>query len=161
MPAVGEDGSIYAVVKEDGKRVNIKVMDNVRTSTKRGGRNSLVLTDEGEEWMTREIASGSDVDDLAKELGVDVTTLYTPRNREKTQRAVKNGSGLVNNRLRKAQIKAALNGNATMLVWLGKNRLGQSDSPKGEGNAILADFAQSVAKASRSFDRKDMEGWEE
>lgn len=32
-------------------------------------------------------------------------------------------------RLRRAQIHAALNGNPTMLVWLGKNILGQSDNP--------------------------------
>jgi len=161
MPAVGEDGSIYAVAKDDnGKRVNSRILEKVQTSPK-GGRYSLILTEDGEEWLTMEIGKGSDVDDLAKELGIDVSTLYTPKNREKTQRAVKNGAGLVNNRLRKAQIKAALNGNATMLVWLGKNRLGQSDSPRGEGNAILADFAQSIVKASKNIDRKEMEGWEE
>ena len=161
MPAVGEDGSIYAVAKDDnGKRVNIRILEKIQTSPK-GGRYSLILTEDGEEWLTMEIGKGSDVDDLAKELGIDVSTLYTPKNREKTQRAVKNGAGLVNNRLRKAQIKAALNGNATMLVWLGKNRLGQSDSPRGEGNAILADFAQSIVKASKNIDRKEMEGWEE
>ena len=161
MPAVGEDGSIYAVAQDDnGKRVNIRILEKVQTSPK-GGRYSLILTEDGEEWLTMEIGKGSDVDDLAKELGIDVSTLYTPKNREKTQRAVKNGAGLVNNRLRKAQIKAALNGNATMLVWLGKNRLGQSDSPRGEGNAILADFAQSIVKASKNIDRKEMEGWEE
>lgn len=32
-------------------------------------------------------------------------------------------------RLRSAQIKLALTGNATMLIWLGKNMLGQSDQP--------------------------------
>lgn len=32
-------------------------------------------------------------------------------------------------RLRRAQIQTALDGNPTMLVWLGKNILGQSDSP--------------------------------
>lgn len=31
--------------------------------------------------------------------------------------------------LRRAQIKSALGGNATMLIWLGKNLLGQSDNP--------------------------------
>ena len=31
--------------------------------------------------------------------------------------------------LRRAQIKVALSGNATMLIWLGKNILGQVDSP--------------------------------
>ena len=31
--------------------------------------------------------------------------------------------------LRMAQIKAALGGNVTMMIWLGKNILGQSDNP--------------------------------
>lgn len=31
--------------------------------------------------------------------------------------------------LRRAQISLALSGNATLLIWLGKNILGQSDSP--------------------------------
>ena len=40
--------------------------------------------------------------------------------------------------LRRAQIKLALNGNAVMLIWLGKNILGQSDSPlDSEANAPL------------------------
>ena len=32
-------------------------------------------------------------------------------------------------RLRQAQLRTAFDGNATMLVWLGKNVLGQSDNP--------------------------------
>lgn len=32
-------------------------------------------------------------------------------------------------KLRQAQIKLALSGNAVMLIWLGKNMLGQSDNP--------------------------------
>lgn len=40
--------------------------------------------------------------------------------------------------LRKAQISLALSGNATMLIWLGKNILGQSESPfDSEANAPL------------------------
>lgn len=40
--------------------------------------------------------------------------------------------------LRRAQIKLALGGNATMLIWLGKNILGQSDNPvESEANAPL------------------------
>lgn len=31
--------------------------------------------------------------------------------------------------LRRAQLKLALSGNAVMLIWLGKNLLGQSDNP--------------------------------
>jgi hypothetical protein len=32
-------------------------------------------------------------------------------------------------KLRQAQLKAALGGNVAMLIWLGKNMLGQSDNP--------------------------------
>lgn len=40
--------------------------------------------------------------------------------------------------LRRAQISLALSGNATMLIWLGKNILGQSESPlDSEANAPL------------------------
>jgi len=40
--------------------------------------------------------------------------------------------------LRQAQIRLALSGNATMLIWLGKNLLGQSDNPiDSEANAPL------------------------
>jgi len=39
-----------------------------------------------------------------------------------------------NQRLRRAQIDVALKGNAVMLIWLGKNMLGQSDTPVGSEN---------------------------
>ena len=40
--------------------------------------------------------------------------------------------------LRMAQIKLALGGNAVMLIWLGKNMLGQSDNPlNNDSNQIL------------------------
>jgi len=40
--------------------------------------------------------------------------------------------------LRQAQLRLALSGNATMLIWLGKNILGQSENPvDSEANAPL------------------------
>jgi len=45
--------------------------------------------------------------------------------------------------LRKAQIDYALKGNATLLIWLGKNELGQSD---GETNNGLSDIELSTLK---------------
>jgi len=39
------------------------------------------------------------------------------------------GRADLKHRLRRAQIKTALDGNATLLIWLGKNILGQSDNP--------------------------------
>jgi hypothetical protein len=40
------------------------------------------------------------------------------------------GRAELKRRLRAAQIKTAMDGNATLLIWLGKNILGQSDNPQ-------------------------------
>ncbi len=40
------------------------------------------------------------------------------------------GRDSVKHSLRRAQLKLALSGNAVMLIWLGKNMLGQSDTPQ-------------------------------
>ena len=40
-------------------------------------------------------------------------------------------------RLRKAQLTLALTGNATMLIWLGKNILGQTDTPQSVDSDVL------------------------
>ncbi len=42
---------------------------------------------------------------------------------------IKKGRIETKQRLRKAQLKMALNGDRTMLIWLGKNILGQSENP--------------------------------
>ena len=48
------------------------------------------------------------------------------------------GKLALNQSLRQAQIRLALSGNATMLIWLGKNILGQQESPvNSEANAPL------------------------
>lgn len=45
-------------------------------------------------------------------------------------KAYKKGEANLNLRLSEAQIKTALNGNASLLIWLGKQRLGQTDNPE-------------------------------
>jgi len=42
---------------------------------------------------------------------------------------INKGRADVKQRIRNAQIRLALSGNAVMLIWLGKNMLGQSDNP--------------------------------
>lgn len=54
----------------------------------------------------------------------------------------KRGAGKVS--LRRAQFQAAKNGNATMLVWLGRNWLGQSENKQEE--ATKNELMQSVKK---------------
>lgn len=47
------------------------------------------------------------------------------------------GRSELKQRLRKAQLKLALGGNATMLIWLGKNILGQQENPQTSGKGVL------------------------
>ena len=92
-----------------------------------GKKPYLILTDEGAEYVEKMAAAGCTVTGICDELGADYKTLNNSRNREKFQRALKKGEAKLENRLRMAQVKTALKGNATMLVFLGKNMLGQVD----------------------------------
>jgi len=62
--------------------------------------------------------------EIAEWVGITESTLRYNFNSELIK-----GKGQLIQSLRKAQIRTALEGNPTMLVWLGKNILGQSDSP--------------------------------
>ena len=62
--------------------------------------------------------------EIADWFGVDENTL-----RYNFSVELLKGKLALNQSLRQAQIRLALTGNATMLIWLGKNILGQSDSP--------------------------------
>lgn len=53
--------------------------------------------------------------------------------------------------LRRRQYKAAMDGNATMLVWLGKNQLGQTDKNEisgPNGKPIETNFTVTIVNAS-------------
>lgn len=62
--------------------------------------------------------------EIAEWFGIDENTLRYNFSVELTK-----GRLQLNQSLRQAQIRLALSGNATMLIFLGKNILGQSDSP--------------------------------
>jgi len=68
--------------------------------------------------------------EIADYFGVNHKTMKY--NFEKT---IQKGRSETKSNLRRAQIKLALGGNATMLIWLGKNILGQSDQPLNDINA--------------------------
>jgi len=69
-------------------------------------------------------------DEIASFIGVDETTLKDAIRREHgldfpSYFALKRGAGKAS--LRRRQFESALEGNATMLIWLGKQWLGQTD----------------------------------
>lgn len=62
--------------------------------------------------------------EIAEWFGIDDSTLSYNFKQELTK-----GKLNLNQSLRRAQIQLALSGNATMLIWLGRNLLGQNDNP--------------------------------
>ncbi len=67
--------------------------------------------------------------EMATILGINVETL-----KYNFMDQIQKGRSETKQALRKAQIKSALGGNTTMMIWLGKNILGQSDSPQNVEN---------------------------
>ena len=51
--------------------------------------------------------------------------------------AFERGKGKRRVSLKRAQYQLAMKGNCTMLIWLGKNELGQSDEPEMQGTEPL------------------------
>jgi len=74
-------------------------------------------------------AIGSTDKEIARWFGVGEDTL-----RYNFADILQKGREEVKQSLRMAQLKLALSGNATMLIWLGKNLLLQSDSPQDLNN---------------------------
>jgi hypothetical protein len=67
---------------------------------------------------------GCSVEEMSAWFGVPANTL-----KYNFSDLIAKGRSETKQSLRRAQIALALKGNATMLIWLGKNMLGQSDSP--------------------------------
>ena len=74
-------------------------------------------------------AIGCTYDEIAATLGCSIDTVRDRIRDESTEfsKAYKKGASAVRISLRRHQINLAKKDNATMLVWLGKNMLGQSD----------------------------------
>lgn len=64
---------------------------------------------------------------MAADLGVCVSVLNNRINSEKVARARTIGREVFLNKIRKEQYKAMERGSDRMLIWLGKNNLGQTD----------------------------------
>ena len=66
--------------------------------------------------------------DMAAVLGVSVDTIQRrKRSSAEFRGVIEKGHASLRNSLRRLQVKKALEGNVTMLIWLGKQLLGQSD----------------------------------
>jgi hypothetical protein len=71
-------------------------------------------------------------EEIARIVGCAVSTL-----KRRCDLALKRGADYVKTSLKKKQFDTAMNGNVVMLIWLGKNILGQSDKIETKGETKL------------------------
>jgi len=96
------------------KQTKEKKVPYIKGTNKLSFDEDQIVTLASKFWMISEIAAF---------YGVDVTTI-SRRFPDLLTKGREKGKG----RLRDAQLKLALGGNATMLIWLGKQYLGQKDA---------------------------------
>ena len=91
----------------------------------KGGRPRLDFSNDVVEALA---FKGATLDDMAIKLGCSLSTIKT-RKKEDPEflAAIKRGESVRRLNLRDLQWDQAKKGNTTMLIWLGKNELGQSD----------------------------------
>ena len=96
-------------------------MNNKLNGKKKVGRPKLNI--DGEK-ISKWISYGATVKEIADVENCSEDHIHTVFRDKITK-----GKGQRNIRLRKAQIELALSGNCSMLIWLGKQYLGQKDTP--------------------------------
>ena len=104
----------------------------------------------------RELASeGNTQADIAEALGFSLSTF---KSREEVVKAYKLGMADLRVSLRHWQVNAAKDGNVNMLIWLGRNLLGQSDRIEIKETKQVEDDA-----LTRSLEKiaEKMDGWDD
>ena len=90
------------------------------------GRKPIEFTEDQQNMIRRLAEIQCTQSEIAHVMGVSVDVIKKPENRE----LIEEGKSAGKVRLRRAQYaKAVDDGNPTMLIWLGKQMLGQSDQP--------------------------------
>lgn len=105
-----------------------------KISTK--GRPKKVLTEEGAKLVEKLASIFCPEEDIAEILGVSIDTMHNEDNNELFRGAILKGKTNGKRSLRQTQFDIALRGNVKMLIWLGKQYLGQSEKVElDNGNA--------------------------
>ena len=138
---------------ETGEMENVVVLRFVKSPK----RPRYVLTEEGMAYIEQLASKGAVQEEIASMMDTDLKTLDNEWNSEYFRTAYKKGLDRCNMRLRQAQVNAAMSGNSTLLVWLGKVRLGQTEKQQDDTNEALRMFAEAIMKG-KSDEKPD--GWE-
>ena len=113
------------IIDQDGKKRDIEVF--IEKLPSGGGCPKKVLTAEGCQLVENLARIGCTEEEIATILEASVDTLMNKNNKELFREAIKKGQAECKQGLRRLQFKAAEKGNVTMLIWLGKQLLGQSE----------------------------------
>jgi hypothetical protein len=88
-----------------------------------------------EEELEKLVAMGCTDVEISAWFGMTVRTLQEKRKEEPYKTIFETAREKTQISLRRAQLKTALKGNASMLIWLGKVMLGQKDAVKLSGDS--------------------------
>lgn len=95
------------------------------------GRPRHEFTEEQKEMVTKLSELFASETEIAYVMGINRSTL------RKYPELMEMGKAKAKVKLRRAQMDKALEGNPTMLIWLGKQMLGQSDNPGDDDSNII------------------------
>ena len=104
--------------------------------------------------MVRGLARiGATWDEIAGILGIARTTLAVRMREKKFRDAYEQGVAEGDVSIRRAQYDSAMRGKTGMLVWLGKNRLNQTDRVETKNETTIHDGGNALDKLSGAIDR--------
>jgi hypothetical protein len=129
------------VINAEGKQVEIDVFfDKIPTK----GRPKKVLTEDALkiiEGLARVMCTDEEICSI---LGCSRDILYNPENEDLYRQAIEKGKANGKQSLRRKQYEIAMKGNSSMLIWLGKQWLNQTDKVEQttsiEDLTVLADL---------------------
>lgn len=121
------------IINSEGKSVDIDIFFNKVPSG--GGRPRKVLTEDAQKLIENMARIFCTEEEIATCLGTTPDTLLNENNKELFRDAIKRGQANGHQSLRRKQYESAMKGNTTMLIWLGKQYLGQTEKQVVDVNA--------------------------
>lgn len=113
------------IIDQDGKKRDIEVF--IEKVPSGGGTPKKILTPEGCQLVENLSRILCTEEEIAQILETSPDTLLNKNNKELFRASIERGKAQGKQSLRRMQYKVAMSGNVKMLIWLGKQVLGQSD----------------------------------
>ena len=133
------------VKNADGKTIELDVFFE-KKATK--GRPKKVLTEDALKLIQNLAHIMCTEEEIASILGASVDTLLNEDNKDLFRTAIEKGRHEGKQSLRRQQYQLAMKGNCSMLIWLGKQYLGQSEkidaNVKDDKREEMSEFLEAI-----------------